>query len=122
MIHARQCGEGNEDDNLDFSLEDWLGNSGSDEGLFDPLHGNKLAITALGNGIELLFSCELLLLWLLKNELFLATREPMLPCLSGNIVEFLTGGKTGMSGTSLGAGLGGSCPVGCPCPVPLSGS
>ena len=41
MIHAHQCGKGNEEDNLDFSLEDWLGISGSDEGLFDPLHGNK---------------------------------------------------------------------------------
>lgn len=65
-------------------------------------------MTALGSGIELLFSCELLLLLLLNNEFFLATNEPMAPCLSSDRVEFLACGKTGISGTSLGAGLGGS--------------
>lgn len=105
--YTRQCGEGNEDDNLDLHIEDWLGNSGSDEGLLDPLHGNKLAITALGNGIELLL-LFVLPLWLLNNELFLAMAEPILPCLSSDILDFLAPGKTGISGTSLGAGLGGT--------------
>ena len=107
VLEEGQRGEGNEDDRLDPAFEDWLGNSGSDDGLFDPLHGNRLAITALGSGIELLLS-RLLLLWLLNNKLFLATSEPRPPCLSSGGDGFLAGRKTGISGTSLGAGLGGA--------------